>query len=200
MKRTSAAVIALLFAMPSNAVRLDTEEHYYDQQNGLWRQQSFVQKKAKADGISPETYDPWVYKIVKENIDPFPLWHERDTINETPWVTDPSVGLVQQKHHKHHNKPDIAERGMDEEVHGFVWHALPPLNTWVRSDDPFVPNGSDPSAIDPDGLAFAQNKHHHHSKDIAERAMEDHFVHPFSNDQDVVMPTPNPWLRPYLPY
>lgn len=111
---------------------------------------------------------------------------------------DPS--FAEHKHHRKHHKKDVAERGMDEEVHGFVWHALPPLNTWVRSDDPFVPNGSDPSAIDPDGLAFAQNKHHHHSKDIAERAMEDHFVHPFSNDQDVVMPTPNPWLRPYLPY
>jgi hypothetical protein len=33
---------------------------------------------------------------------------------------------------------------MDEEVHGFVWEALPPLNTRVRSSDPFIPNGSDP--------------------------------------------------------
>ena len=47
---------------------------------------------------------------------------------------------------------------MDEEVHGFVHEALPPLNTWVRSSDPFIPNGSDPSAIDP---SFSQ---HHHRK------------------------------------
>lgn len=30
--------------------------------------------------------------------------------------------------------------------------------------------------------------------------MEDTWVHPFSNNQDVVLPTPNPWTRPYLPY
>ena len=35
----------------------------------------------------------------------------------------------QKKHHrKHHKKPDVAERGMDEEVHGFVSDSLPPLN------------------------------------------------------------------------
>jgi hypothetical protein len=74
-----------------------------------------------------------------------------------------------------HKKPDIAERVMDEEVHGFVWHAIPPLNTRVRSDEPFIPNGSDPSAIDPD--SFVEKKHHskHHkkAKDIAERGMDE---------------------------
>jgi len=45
---------------------------------------------------------------------------------------------------------------MDEEVHGFVWHALPPLNTFERSDDAFVPNGSDPSAHE--SLAQAEKK------------------------------------------
>ena len=54
-----------------------------------------------------------------------------------------------QKHHhkKHHKKPDVAERGMDEEVHGFVTDSLPPLNTRVRSDEPFIPNGSDSQAF-----------------------------------------------------
>merc|ERR1719247_936931 len=64
---------------------------------------------------------------------------------------------------------------MDEEVHGFVWEALPPLNTRVRSTDPFIPNGSDPSAIDP---SFAQGKHHKSKKDIAERGMDEE-VHGF---------------------
>jgi hypothetical protein len=120
-----------------------------------------------------------------------------------PSAHDSSFSEHKHKHHHKHHKKDVAERGMDEEVHGFVWHALPPLNTWVRSDDPFVPNGSDPSAHDPDGLSFAQKHHHHHHNakpDIAERAMDDHFVHPFSADQDVVMPTANPWTRPYLPW
>jgi len=30
--------------------------------------------------------------------------------------------------------------------------------------------------------------------------MENKFVHPFSAEQDVVLPTPNPWTRPYLPW
>ena len=42
-----------------------------------------------------------------------------------------------------HGKPDVAERGMDEEVHGLVWHALPPLNVRNRKTEPeYVPNGS----------------------------------------------------------
>ena len=55
MKRTSAAVLTLLFALPTNAVRLD--------------------RKAKADQLSPENMDPWVYKFSKENMDNFPQWH-----------------------------------------------------------------------------------------------------------------------------
>ena len=41
---------------------------------------------------------------------------------------------------------------MDEEVHGFVKEAIPPLNTRVRSDMPFIPNGSDAKAFE--GAAF----------------------------------------------
>ena len=36
---------------------------------------------------------------------------------------------------------------MDEEVHGFTTAILPPLNTRVRSDMPFIPNGSDGKAF-----------------------------------------------------
>ena len=56
------------------------------------------------------------------------------------------------RHHKHHKKPDVGERGMDEDVHGFVKEAIPPLNTRVRSDMPFIPNGSDAKAFE--GAAF----------------------------------------------
>lgn len=96
-----------------------------------------------------------------------------------PKAQDPS--FAEKKHHK----KDIAERGMDEEVHGFVWEALPPLNTRVRSSDAFIPNGSDPKAFDP---SFAEESHHHHHKhhhkknkrDVAERGMDEEvhgFVH-----------------------
>merc|ERR1711990_557855 len=30
--------------------------------------------------------------------------------------------------------------------------------------------------------------------------MEENWVHPFSNNQNVVQPLANPWTRPYLPY
>lgn len=42
--------------------------------------------------------------------------------------------------------------------------------------------------------SFAQKK------DIAERGMESDYVWPFAHKFKVVEPTPNPWLRPYLPY
>ena len=58
-------------------------------------------------------------------------------------------GFNQKKHHKkHHKKPDVAERNMDEEVHGFVSDSLPPLTEWEHTKSPFIPNGSDPSAHD----------------------------------------------------
>ena len=101
------------------------------------------------------------------------VWHALPPLNvrnrETegehiPNGSDPSAfdpSFAERKHHHKYHKKDVAERGMDEEVHGFVWHALPPLNTWERSDDPFVPNGSDPSAHDP---SFSQHHRRHHQK------------------------------------
>jgi hypothetical protein len=101
--------------------------------------------------------------------------------DDAGWSTG---GLAQRKHHKKQLKrPDVAERNMDEEVHGFVKEAIPPLNTSVRSGDAFVPNGSDASAFDgaaTDGPAFASKKHHkrHHKRDVAERGMDEE-VHGF---------------------
>lgn len=37
-------------------------------------------------------------------------------------------------------------------------------------------------------------------QDIAERGVQDDYVYPTVHSQKVVEPTPNPWLRPYLPY
>jgi len=95
-------------------------------------------------------------------------------------------------------KPDVAERGMDEEVHGFVVDSLPPLNTRVRSTLPFVPNGSDPSAHSPAGYSAAERKHHHkhHKRDIAERGMDEE-VHGFCTDS---LPPLNTRVRSKLPF
>ena len=84
MKRTSAAVLALLFALPAQAVRLDADNLVQ------------LDRKAKADQLSPEGMDPWVYKFSKENMDNFPQWHTEDTINEDQLY--PSV--AQKSHHK----------------------------------------------------------------------------------------------------
>ena len=42
-------------------------------------QQQGVPQKKKADPISPENMDPWVYRYSKENLGPFPLTHGIDT-------------------------------------------------------------------------------------------------------------------------
>ena len=68
MKRTSAAVLALLFALPAQALRLDAD----------------ADRKAKADQLSPEGMDPWVYKFSKENMDNFPQFHTEDTVWDAP--------------------------------------------------------------------------------------------------------------------
>ena len=123
MKRTSASVLALLFAS-SKAVKLNNGvENFYDAENGLWRQ-SMVQFKddptavktppegmigdtvyehamnategipgnrdhslgpkslaqKKVDPISPENYDPWVYKFSKEQMGAHPQWHMDDNL------------------------------------------------------------------------------------------------------------------------
>merc|ERR1712032_1201937 len=101
----------------------------------------------------------------------------RKRIDE-PWVPNGSeMGewgdntFAQGKHHHgHHQKhgkkaKDFAERGMDEEVHGFVNEAiLEPINIRKRVDDPWVPNGSEMG--DWGDNTFAQGKHHraHHNK------------------------------------
>jgi hypothetical protein len=78
----------------------------------------------------------------------------RSTDPFIPNGSDPSAhdSFAENEHHKHHKKPDGGERGMDEDVHGFVKEAIPPLNTRVRSDMPFIPNGSDAKAFE--GAAF----------------------------------------------
>jgi hypothetical protein len=52
-----------------------------------------------------------------------------------------------------YRKPDIAERNVDGDVHGFVYDHVTPLNTWERSKYSYLPNGSDPKAFE--GSAFS---------------------------------------------
>jgi hypothetical protein len=210
----------------------------------------------KRPDVAERGMDEEVHGFVVDSLPPLNTW-ERSTVPFVPNGSDASAhegaAFTQRRHHnKHHKKPDVAERGMDEEVHGFVVDSLPPLNTRVRSTMPFVPNGSDPSAHDgvnsfmskqsrdiaergmdsdqwgfvtealpplnergrknpqanneqsmpwlPNGWANQYAQAFAQKPDIAERSMDETWVHPFTSDLDVVLPTANPWTRPYLPY
>ena len=210
-------------------------------------EKSFSQRKhhKKPDVIGAPDMDEKVHGFVSDNLPPLRTSiYESNTMPFVPNGSDSSAfkGAFNEKkhhkkHHKHHKHRDVAERGMDEEVHEFVKEAIPPLNTRVRSDDPFVPNGSDPSAHegaafisknieDDEGAieadqydsyisgqpkflypknsstasAFVANAALAQKPDIAERNMDETWVHPFTTSLDVVLPTANPYTRPYTPY
>jgi hypothetical protein len=58
-------------------------------------------------------------------------------------------------------KRDVGEKGMDEEVHGFVIDDknVPPINAMARSDRPYPPNGYDAKPWPtPDGLSLHQKR------------------------------------------
>jgi hypothetical protein len=160
----------------------------------------------KRPDIAERGMDEEVHGFASGNLPPLNT-SVRSSDPFVPNGSDPSSfdsSFSERKHHHKHHKKDVAERGMDEEVHGLVWHALPPLNTRVRSDDPFIPNGSDPSAFSPEAPAdessFSEKKHQHkhHKKDVAERGMDEE-VHGFVWH---ALPPLNTWVRsddPFVP-
>jgi len=129
-----------------------------------------------------------VHGFVKEYTSPIAEDVRSDKAH-VPNGSDPSAhgaSLHQAHSRKHHGKGhktrDVAERGMEEEVHGFVTEYLPPLNEWERRDTPYDANGSDPSAHDASLHQTGHKKHHsHHKHDVAERKMEEE-VHGFTSE------------------
>jgi hypothetical protein len=95
---------------------------------------SFAQKKSKVDPISPENYDPWVYKMSKENMGNFPQWHEAETkcygklCNETEFNKFASAAQTHHKHKKHPGQQFIGDKEIDEEVQGFASEHTTGLN------------------------------------------------------------------------
>merc|ERR1719465_187513 len=131
---------------------------------------------SKRPDVAERGMDEEVHGFVTDSLPPLNT-RVGSTMPFIPNGSDPSAhspNFSQKRHHhRHHKRPDVAERGMDEEVHGFVTDSLPPLNVWEHSKTPFIPNGSDPSAHE--GAAFSERKHHHrhHSRpDVAERGMD----------------------------
>jgi len=134
---------------------------------------SFAQRKSnkkdhKSDSfIGERGYDTDVQQFVWNTV------HNPLTSSDRDWYAAsvpfiPNGSKNQYSQHKHHHKhgkkaKDFAERGMDEEVHGFVNEAiLEPINVRNRSDEPWVPNGS---AWGWNDGSLAQGKHKHHKKD-----------------------------------
>ena len=164
-----------------------------------WEGASFNQRRHhsrhhKRPDVAERGMDEEVHGFVVDSLPPLNT-RVRSTMPFVPNGSDPSahdgVAFLAKR-------PDVAERGMDEEVHGFVVDSLPPLNTRVRSTLPFVPNGSDPSAHSPAGYSAAERKHHHkhHKRDIAERGMDEE-VHGFCTDS---LPPLNTRVRSKLPF
>ena len=61
---------------------------------------------------------------------------------------DPIGAYAQEPTPQERKKKDIAEKGMDEEVHGFTNSMVEPL-AWPRKQQPFAENGSGPKAHPP---------------------------------------------------
>ena len=75
--------------------------------------------------------DPDVYHFVSDNLPPLTVNQRADVAYENNGYKNVYPAFSQRKHQ--HRTRDlethdvIAERGMDEEVHGFVEDALPPM-------------------------------------------------------------------------
>jgi hypothetical protein len=120
-----------------------------------------------ADPISPSDMDPWVYEYSKDNTNSQTQWHDLKH--------KPSEYATAQK-----SKKDIAEPGMEEEVHGFASDNVDVLPATRRDNEQYAYNGSGPSAFPPSFLKRGK-------RDIAEPGMEPN-VHWFASDNVDVLP------------
>lgn len=124
--------------------------------------------KTVADPISPADMDPWVYEYSKDNTNSQTQWHDLKH--------KPAEYATAQK-----SKKDIAEPGMEEEVHGFASDNVDVLPATRRDNEQYAYNGSGPSAFPPQ--AFLKRG----KRDIAEPGMEPN-VHWFASDNVDVLP------------
>jgi hypothetical protein len=124
---------------PEGSIGTAVYDHAMDASEGIAGDRSksygpsLVQRKTKVDPISPENYDPWVYKMSKENMGNFPQWHEAETkcygklCNEVEF--NPFASAAQTHHHHKHQKPQfIGDKEIDEEVQGFASEHTTGLN------------------------------------------------------------------------
>lgn len=122
-------------------------------------------------GVNERDMDEEVHDFVKDNV-PGTEWPRA----EHAYADNGQMNIYAQgkKHHKHHKK-DVAERDMDEEVHGFVEDNVPGT-PWGRAATPYGYNGN---------MNMYNQVHHKKHKNynpfIAERKMDEE-VHGFVTD------------------
>ena len=69
---------------PEGDIGEDVYDHTMDATSGIpWdrsrsKKPAFTQRRKKVDPISPEDYDPWVYKFSRDNMPPYPQWQTMD--------------------------------------------------------------------------------------------------------------------------
>jgi len=144
--------------------------------------------------------DEEVHGFAKSILPPLTEWERTEKpYDKNGGESIEGSSLHQHKKHHHHKTHDVAERGMDAEVHGFTAHNTSPIAEERRSAKPHVPNGSDPSAHD-SSLHQSKSRHHHKkghkTRDIAERGMDEE-VHGFASS---ILPPLNEWERRDKPY
>jgi hypothetical protein len=99
-------------------------------------------------------------------------WRESVTHKSMDFLVHASLGNSFGHHHKWDGvTKGVAERGMDEEVHGFVSDALPPFDAKARASVAYKPNGW-ANVYPENASSFQQRRHHSHHRDVAERGMD----------------------------
>lgn len=114
--------------------------------------------------------DDQVHEFTVEAVPPLSN-HKRDEPYANNGVSPKAFkGSAAQKHHKHHHKkhPDVAERDMDEEVHGFAAANVSGINEIAHANSAPAMNGGS-------NMLAKKSK----VRDIAERGMDEE-VHGFA--------------------
>lgn len=134
---------------------------------------AFAQHKHKhhKKGVHERNMDEEVHDFVKDNV-PGTEWPRSEV---DPGYNGNMNMYAQHKKHHRHQARDVAERDMDEEVHGFVEDNVPGT-PWGRASTPYGNNGN----MNVYGQVH-HKKHHKFNPFIAERKMDEE-VHGFVTD------------------
>ena len=142
--------------------RKDDFAYDYNGVNNMYAQSHHKHKHHKhAKDIAERAMDEEVHGFASDNVRGIAWGRQEDF----PYGNNGNLNMYSQHKHKKHSKfphnPFIAERGMDEEVHGFVEDAINnPLGP-IRNDEAYPLNGYKNVYADVD-QKHRHKKHNHH--------------------------------------